>query len=108
MYGEIDGKIEFPRTPDEWASERWLNFTIRQDPRLPWLPSRVKRRIDNFELVINSRWPTVQDIHLPQWSRMLLKSLSSWRYALGFYEFPLELAWAQRFVSLRKPRWESL
>ena len=23
-------------------------------------------------------------------------------------DFPLELAWAQRFVSLRKPRWESL
>jgi anaerobic magnesium-protoporphyrin IX monomethyl ester cyclase len=108
MYGEIDGKIDFPRTPDEWASERWLNFTIRQDPRLPWLPASVKRRIDNFELVINSRWPTVQDIHLPQWSRMLLKSLSSWRYATGFYDFPLELAWAQRFVSLRKPRWESL
>ena len=108
MYGEINGKIEFPSTPDEWATERWLNFTIRQDPHLPWLPSRVKRRIDNFELVINSRWPTAQDIHLPQWSRMLLKSLSSWRYALGFYDFPLELAWAQRFVSLRKPRWESL
>jgi anaerobic magnesium-protoporphyrin IX monomethyl ester cyclase len=108
MYGAIDGKIEFPRTPDEWATERWLNFTIRQDPHLPWLPRRVKRRIDNFELVINSRWPTIQDIQLPGWSRVLLKSLSSWRYALGFYDFPLELTWAQRFVSLRKPRWESL
>ena len=108
MYGAIDGKIEFPRTPDEWATERWLNFTIRQDPHLPWLPRRIKRRIDNFELVINSRWPTIQDIQLPKWSRMLLKSLSSWRYALGFYDFPLELTWAQRFVSLRKPRWESL
>jgi anaerobic magnesium-protoporphyrin IX monomethyl ester cyclase len=108
MYGDVDGKIEFPRTPDEWATERWLNFTIRQDPHLPWLPRRIKRRIDNFELVINSRWPTVQDIHLPGWSRALLKSLSSWRYALGIYDFPLELAWAQRFVALRKPRWESL
>jgi hypothetical protein len=39
---------------------------------------------------------------------MLLKSLSSWRYAMGFYDFPLELAWAGKFVALRKPRWESL
>lgn len=108
MYGEIDGKIEFPRTPDEWATERWFNFTIRQDPHLPWLPRRVKRRIDNFELVINARWPTVQDIRLPSWGRMLLQSLSSWRYATGFYDFPLELAWAEKFVALRKPRWESL
>ncbi len=108
MYGRVDGAIRFPDTPDEWASERWFNFTIRQDPRLPWLPRSVKRRIDNFELVINSRWPTVQDIHLPRWSRVMLKSLSSWRYASGFYAAPFELAWAQKLVALRKPRWESL
>jgi anaerobic magnesium-protoporphyrin IX monomethyl ester cyclase len=108
MYGHIDDAIQFPRTPDEWASERWYNFTVRQDPRLPWLPRRVKRRIDNFELVINSRWPTVQDVHLPRWSRAMLQSLSSWRYALGVYGAPLELQWAQKLVALRKPRWESI
>jgi anaerobic magnesium-protoporphyrin IX monomethyl ester cyclase len=106
MYGKV--AIQFPDTPDEWASDRWFNFTIRQDPRLPWLPRSVKRRIDNFELVINSRWPTVQDIHLPRWSRVMLRSLSSWRYALGFYAAPFELEWAQKLVALRKPRWESL
>lgn len=108
MYGSVDSEIRFPNTPDEWASERWFNFTIRKDPRLPWLPRSVKRRIDDFELVINSRWPTVQDIHLPRWSRALLQSLSSWRYALGFYAAPFELAWAQKLVALRKPRLESL
>ncbi len=106
MYGKVE--VQFPTTPDEWASERWFNFTIRQDPRLPWLPRSVKRRIDNFELVINSRWPTVQDVHLPRWSRVMLRSLSGWRYALGFYAAPFELAWAQKLVALRKPRWESL
>jgi anaerobic magnesium-protoporphyrin IX monomethyl ester cyclase len=108
MYGAVEDKIEFPSTPDEWASDRWLNFTIRQDPHLPWLPRAVQRRIDNFELVINSRWPTSQDVHLPKWGRWMLQSLSSWRYAVGFYGFPIELEWAQKFVSLRKPRWESL
>jgi radical SAM superfamily enzyme YgiQ (UPF0313 family) len=108
MYGEIDGAIQFPRTPDEWATERWYNFTVREDPHLPWLPERVKQRIDNFELIINSRWPTVQDLHLPAWGRAMLKSLSGWRYALGFYDAPLELRWAQKLVALRKPRWESI
>jgi len=32
MYAEIEGKIEFPRTPEEWASERWYNFTTRHYP----------------------------------------------------------------------------
>jgi anaerobic magnesium-protoporphyrin IX monomethyl ester cyclase len=108
MYGHVEGHIKFPETPEEWATDRWYNFTIRNDPHLPWLPGRIKRRIDNFELVINSRWPTMQDIHLPQWSRMMLQSLSSWRYALGVYAAPFELEWAQKLVSLRKPRWESI
>ncbi len=108
MFGGIDGRVIFPSTPDEWATDRWFNFTVREDPRLPWLPRRTKRRIDDFELVINCRWPTIQDVHLPRWGRSLLKTLSSWRYSLGLYDFPLELAWAQRLVSLRKPRWESL
>lgn len=108
MYGQVDTKIEFPRTPEEWATERWFNFTIRQDPHLPWLPVRVKQQIDNFELVINSRWPTIQDIRLPRWGRAMLQSLSAWRYAAGIYAYPFELQWAQRFVELRKPSWESL
>jgi radical SAM superfamily enzyme YgiQ (UPF0313 family) len=108
MYGDVEGKIEFPRTPEEWASERWYKFTVRHDPHLPWLPRAVKERIDNFELVVNSRWPTIQDIHLPRWGRNMLRSLSLWRYALGVYKFPFELQWAQRLVSLRKPRLESL
>jgi len=108
MYGRVEDKIEFPKTPDEWASERWYNFTIRHEPELPWLPKRTKHLIDDFELVINSRWPTMQDIHLPAWGRAALKTLSSWRYALGVYQYPLELQWTQKLLALRKPRWESL
>jgi anaerobic magnesium-protoporphyrin IX monomethyl ester cyclase len=37
-----------------------------------------------------------------------LKSLSAWRYALGFYRYPLELQWANQFIQLRKPKRESL
>jgi anaerobic magnesium-protoporphyrin IX monomethyl ester cyclase len=108
MFGKVDGEIQFPTSPEEWATDRWFNFTVRKDPNLPWLPRRVKRRIDNFELVINSRWPTAQDVNLPGWSRALLQSLSSWRYATGVYGAPVELHWAQKLVALRKPRWESL
>jgi radical SAM superfamily enzyme YgiQ (UPF0313 family) len=108
MYGNVDGKIEFPSTPDEWATERWLNYTIRTDPRLPWLPPKLKRQIDDFERVISSRWPTTQDIFLPEWGRVLLRTLASWRYALGVYAHAAELDWAQKLVTLRKPRMESL
>jgi anaerobic magnesium-protoporphyrin IX monomethyl ester cyclase len=108
MYGEIDGQIEFPTTPEEWASRRWMDFTLRIDPNTPWLKRKTKKLIDNFEVVVNSRWPTVQDIRAPKWNRALLKSLSAWRYSTQIYGYPKELRWAQRLIDLRRPKQESL
>jgi len=108
MYGEIDGQVTFPSSLEEWATKRWMDFTLRIDPNTPWLTRETKKLIDNFEVVVSSRWPTVQDIRAPRWSRALLQSLSSWRYAARIYAFPKELRWAQQFISLRKPKQESL
>jgi hypothetical protein len=108
MYGNIDGQVSFPSTLEEWATKRWMDFTLRIDPNTPWLKRKTKKLIDNFEVVVNSRWPTVQDIRAPRWSRALLKTLSAWRYAAGIYAFPKELLLAQQFITLRKPKQESL
>ena len=108
MYGEIDDQITFPTTPEEWATQRWLDFTLRIDPNTPWLKRKTKKLIDNFETVVSSRWPTVQDIRAPRWSRRLLQSLSAWRYSWQVYGFPKELHLAQRFIDLRRPKQESL
>ena len=108
MYGDVEGQVSFPTTPDEWATERWYNFSIRKDPATPWLKRAIKRRIDNFRLVVSSHWPTVQDVRLPSWGRRLLRLLSSWRYRLGFYSVPWELRAVQRLISLRKPEVDSL
>ncbi|MGC2111297.1 MAG: radical SAM protein [Candidatus Korobacteraceae bacterium] len=108
MYGEIDGQITFPTTPEEWATKRWMDFTLRIDPNTPWLKRKTKRLIDDFEVVVSSRWPTVQDIRAPKWSRALLKTLSAWRYSSQVYGHPKELRWAHRFIDLRKPKQESL
>jgi hypothetical protein len=108
MYGDIDGKIDFPKTPEEWATPRWYNFTVRSDPALPWLPRRTQRRIDAFETVMSCRWPTIQDARLSNWARAALKGLSWWRYAFDFYRWPRELELAQKLLQPRDPRLESL
>jgi len=105
-YGAVE--VAFPSTPDEWIGDRWYPYLIRTNPQLPWLAERVKRRIRDFETVMNSRWPTTQDMRLPAWGRTLLKAMGSWRYALGAYDFPGELRLAQKLVRLRQPRLESL
>lgn len=108
MYGEIDGKILFPKTPEEWASPRWYNFTVRRDPALPWLPRKTKRLVDAFETVLACRWPSIQDSRISRWARAALQGLSWWRYKLGVYAWPLELQAAQKVLRPRDPRVESL
>lgn len=108
MYGNVEDQVQFPTTADEWASDRWQRYATQKDPTTPWIKSRTKRLIDNFELVISSRWPTAQDIRLPGWGRIALKALSSWRYRLQVYSAPFELKWAQHMIDLRKPKAESL
>ena len=108
MYGGVENQFQFPETPDEWATERWQRFATQKDPKTPWLRPRTKKLIDNFELVVSSRWPTAQDIRLPKWGRLTLKALSSWRYRLGIYSAPWELKWTQHIIDLRKPKAESL
>jgi radical SAM superfamily enzyme YgiQ (UPF0313 family) len=99
---------ELPSTPEEWATEYWFKFAIREDPDLAWLPPELRRKIRGFETVMNARFPTVQDWRLPRWARALLKGLGSWRYSLGAFDNPFELRWAQKIVRLRQPRLESL
>jgi radical SAM superfamily enzyme YgiQ (UPF0313 family) len=108
MYGGVEDTFQFPTTPDEWATEHWQRFATQKDPQTPWLRPATKDLIDNFELVVSSRWPTVQDLRLPRWGRLALQALSSWRYKLGVYAMPWELRWTQQFVNLRKPKEESL
>jgi radical SAM superfamily enzyme YgiQ (UPF0313 family) len=105
-YGGVE--VKFPSTPDEWIMPSWYAYLIRTDPQLPWLPPHVRQRIRDFETVMNSRWPTTQDMRLPAWGRTLLQSLSRWRYSLGAYSHPGELRIAQKLVRLRQPRLESL
>jgi anaerobic magnesium-protoporphyrin IX monomethyl ester cyclase len=108
MYGNVEDQVRLPDTPDEWATERWQRFATQKDPKTPWLRPSTKQLIDNFELVVSSRWPTVQDIRLPKWGRMTLQALSAWRYKLGVYSAPFELKWTQRMIDLRRPKAESL
>jgi anaerobic magnesium-protoporphyrin IX monomethyl ester cyclase len=108
MYGGVESQIQFPASADEWATDRWQRFATQKDPATPWLRPRTKRLIDNFELVVSSRWPTVQDIRLPRWGRRILEALGAWRYGLRVYSLPFELRWAQRVINLRKPKLESL
>jgi hypothetical protein len=104
LYGSALAEgFQFPGTLDEWAAEGWKEFSSRRGARLPWLRQNVRRRIRNFERVLNAYYPTSTDQRLTGMWRALLRTASSWRYCTGAYAFPLELRALQKLLRYQRP-----
>lgn len=95
--------FRFPETLEEWASPEWAKFSMRRDPSTPWFKDTTRRRVRNFEAVINAYYPTVTDMRLTGGWRRLLRGLSGWRYRLELYDWPYELKALQRVIHYRRP-----
>jgi len=93
----------FPRTLDEWASPVWEQFSMRRGDGIPWVNVDVRRRVRNFERVVNAFYPTATDARLTPLHRAALKGASAWRYALGWYGAPYELRALHRLIRYQRP-----
>ena len=93
----------FPETLDEWISERWQSFALRRDPRTPWSPKTIRRRVRNFETVLNAYYPTTTDGRLTPARRRVLRALSAWRYHARIEATPVELNALQRVFHYQRP-----
>jgi radical SAM superfamily enzyme YgiQ (UPF0313 family) len=104
LYSEArHAGFEFPETLDEWASPRWEQLSMRRGDNIPWINPAVRRRVRNFERVINAFYPTATDPRLTGWRRVMLKAASAWRYSLRWYDAPYELRALQRLVRYQRP-----
>lgn len=95
--------FRFPQTLDEWVRGDWNSFALRRDPGDLWLQGRLRRRVRNFERVLNAYYPTVTDSKLTGARRAILRRLGGWRYRLRFYSAPYELQIFQRLIGYQRP-----
>jgi radical SAM superfamily enzyme YgiQ (UPF0313 family) len=95
--------FQFPETLEEWISPEWQEFSQRRSTLMPWLQDPLRRRVRNFERVLNAYYPTVTDPKLSDIWRRALKTVSAWRYHLRFYNFPLELRVLHKFLAYQRP-----
>jgi hypothetical protein len=95
--------FRFPDTLEEWASEEWRQLMMRRGENLPWMNGNVRRRVRNFERVLNAFYPTVTDPRLTPARRALLRVLSAWRYRLKMYVAPYELRVLHRLIHYQRP-----
>jgi anaerobic magnesium-protoporphyrin IX monomethyl ester cyclase len=94
--------IRFPTTPEEWTDKRWVDYACHADA--PWLTDELRRHIQNFVTVLGCKFPTVQDIRSPAWSKTTLRALASWRYRYRLYDRPWELSLSKKIIRLADPR----
>jgi anaerobic magnesium-protoporphyrin IX monomethyl ester cyclase len=95
--------FRFPETLEAWASPEWAKFSMRRDPSTPWFKDTTRRRVRNFESVINAYYPTVTDMRLQGHWKHWLRMMSGWRYQMQYYDWPYELKALQRFIHYRRP-----
>ncbi len=95
--------FRFPETLEGWVSERWQAFSLRRDPSTPWSHGDVRRKVRDFESVLNAYYPTVTDTRMTPARRRLLRAASAWRYHARAYARPLELNLLQRAFHYQRP-----
>jgi anaerobic magnesium-protoporphyrin IX monomethyl ester cyclase len=98
--------VIFPRTADEWAEPRWVDYWCHQDA--PWVSQRLRRRIVDFTTVLGCRYPTVMDIRASKWGKSALRALAAWRYRFQRYDDPWELRVSRKLIRHWDPRVMSL
>lgn len=104
MFAQAEAAgFKYPETLDEWISPEWASFSRRRNPHTPWVKQAHLDRLNNFETVLNARYPTVSDLKIRPWHRTLLQTLSGWRYRMRVYDRPLELRALFKYISYTQP-----
>ncbi|HEU0014514.1 MAG TPA: radical SAM protein, partial [Longimicrobium sp.] len=98
-YGNVDALAGTPDTLEEWTQPEWVAWMTHEDPLVPWLDRRLKARVEDFELVLKSRFPSLHDGRTSAWGKVLGRALAAGRWRRGDYHDPRLLrtvrAWAR-------------
>lgn len=99
---KADG-FAFPDTLEAWISTEWQDFVQRRSATMPWMDDPIRKRIRNFERVLNAYYPTTTNTRLTRSWHGLLKGISAWRYHTQFYGYPVELRALHRLIRYQRP-----
>jgi anaerobic magnesium-protoporphyrin IX monomethyl ester cyclase len=98
-YGDVDALAGTPDTLEEWILPEWVDWMTHEDPRVPWLDGRLRARVHDFELVLRSRFPSVNDHRTRGWGKALGRLLARRRWARGEYADPGVLRSVRRWAA---------
>lgn len=101
-YGGVDPLTGTPTDLEEWIQPDWVDWMTHENPHLPWMDRRVKARVEDFELVLKSRFPSVHDGRTRRWGKLVGSLLARRRWAREDYGDPVLLRGLRR-IAQRAP-----
>jgi len=87
-YGNVDPLTGTPDDLEVWVEPEWVAWMTHEDPIVPWMDRRLKARVEDFETVLKSRFPSVHDGRTRAWGKALGQILSRRRWDRGDYSNP--------------------
>lgn len=87
-YGDVDALAGTPATLEEWMSPEWVAWMTHENPRVPWLDDRLRARVEDFQLVLKSRFPSLHDRRTRPWGRAVGRVLAARRWRRADYAAP--------------------
>ena len=87
-YGGVNPTATTPQTLEEWIEPEWVGWMTHENPHTPWLEPRLKARVDDFELVLKSRFPSLHDKRTRPWGKALGRIAAHRRWAEARYGDP--------------------
>ena len=87
-YGNVDPLTGVPDDLEVWIEPEWVAWMTHEDPVVPWMNRRLKARVEDFETVLKSRFPSVHDLKTQAWGKALAQVLARRRWDRGDYSDP--------------------
>lgn len=97
-YGNVDPLKGTPATLEEWIEPEWVSWMTHEYPRVPWLEQSLKQRVEDFEIVLRSRFPSVNDYRTRPWGKALSRIMARRRWARSDYDDPRALRTVRRLA----------
>ncbi|MBI4419968.1 MAG: B12-binding domain-containing radical SAM protein [Gemmatimonadetes bacterium] len=102
-YGGVDPLSGTPDTLDGWTEPQWMGWMTHEDPQVPWMTPDLKTRIEDFQLVLRSRFPSVHDLRTRRWGQEVARWLATRRWRRGRYENPRLLRAVRQLAQIPAP-----
>ena len=97
-YGNVDPLTGTPAALEDWVTPEWVDWMTHENPNTPWMDRRLKAQVDDFELVLKSRFPSVHDKRTRPWGKTVGRWLARRRWAVGDYADPRLLRRVRRLA----------